>query len=111
VTTGTGSETRTLQPGSYTIAPTSAVFEPVSFTVAEGKSTVVKVPAGTVDFQRPGEGLWTLSRGKNLVKTGTSSETWTLAPGMYQVASVSGDAFPPVEFAVAEGQRTIVKPR
>ena len=98
-------------PGDYRIAPNSEpIFEPIDFAVAEGQKTVVKRPSGSFEFQWSGEDYWVLHRGKEQVAVHHGTAGRVLAPGAYRIVPNSGTPFPPVDFTVSEGRKTVVRP-
>jgi hypothetical protein len=112
VSTHRGTFGRVVMPGAYRIAPNSdPVFEPVEFTVAEGQTTVVSRPSGSFEFQLNADDYWVLYRGKERISIHHGPGGRVIMPGAYRIAPNSGTPFAPVEFTVAEGRKTVVRPR
>ena len=111
VATHHGTSGRVVMPGAYRIAPNSEpVFEPIEFTVVEGQKATVKRPSGSFEFQWDGEDdYWALYRGKERVATHHGTSGRVVMPGAYRIAPNSEAVFEPIEFTVAEGQKTVVK--
>jgi hypothetical protein len=86
------------------------VFEPIEFAVEPGKKTVLKPPSGTVEFQWPADDLWILSRGEQRVALHSGTASRVVAPGRYRIAPNSDPVFEPLEFAVEDGMKTVLKP-
>jgi hypothetical protein len=110
VATHHGTADRVVTPGAYRIVPNSDdVFEPIELTVTEGRKTVVKRPSGTFEFQWEADDYWVLYRGKQRVATHHGTAGRVVTPGAYRIVPNSDEVFEPIEFAVAEGQTTVVK--
>jgi hypothetical protein len=70
----------------------------------------VKRPSGSFEFQWDGEDdYWALYRGKERVAIHHGTSGRVVMPGAYRIAPNSEAVFEPIEFTVAEGQKTVVK--
>jgi hypothetical protein len=98
-------------PGGYRIVPNGdPVFQPIDFTVQDGRKTVVRQPSGSFEFQWDADNdYWVLSRGKERVAVHHGIATRVVMPGAYRIAPNGDEVFEPVEFTVTEGQKTVVK--
>lgn len=108
VRNGCGSDVVALVPGTYLVKPSGKVLEPFEITIEAGKTTTVKRPSGTFDFQWPGDECWSVYRRNESIGDGCGSVQLVLTPGTYRVETMQ-NVFAPFEIAIEAGKTLSIK--